>query len=150
MKYDQPTQYQCSECMRFYVSEPDPRQDMKTQIKTCNECTEKKKSGQEIHDMRLSDILPNFRIANFGNGSYVEIPTTYTKFIHPNIPRELREQIRKAIYGLCRNSGKSGSVYDEAEDDGRTTRSGYLVPVQDWDFMASQKIPHWKTTTKIN
>ena len=98
----------------------------------------------------MADILPNFRIANYGGyDQVVEIPQGYAHFISPELPIELRDQVRKTIDGLCRTQGKSGSVYNESQDGdyGAPRTNGYLIPLGAWDFAGSQLVPGWKAYT---
>ena len=98
----------------------------------------------KYRDMVLRDIMPNFRCITTDK-TYVEIPTAYSRFISPDLPTKLRNYIRKTIQGLCRTYGRSGRIYNEQVDDGRTKQSGYLVPVDAWDFACNQKVKDWKT-----
>lgn len=115
---------------------------------TANNTTTKKTT--EYAPMRMADILPNFRIANYGGyDQVVEIPQGYAHFISPELPIELRDQVRKTIDGLCRTQGKSGSVYNESQDGdyGAPRTNGYLIPLGAWDFAGSQLVPGWKAYT---
>ena len=96
--------------------------------------------------MTLRHILPNCRTIATGTGVFAEIPAGYAKMIPDSLPEELRQQVRRAIHGLCIKSGKSCQIFNEAEDRGLC--SGYRVPIADWDFMANQPVPGWKWFTE--
>ena len=102
---------------------------------------------QESHDMTLRDLMPNFRCTAYGDGTVVEIPIFYARMI-PNMPTELRDQVREALHGLCRKSGRPKPVYDEVKDNGRSMQSGYVVDIADFDFCCNQRIPGWIIKTE--
>lgn len=99
--------------------------------------------------MILKDILPNFRCSTYGTGeTQVEIPYQYADYMPRDMPRELRDIVRRTIHELIRRHGRSGMIFDERQDDGTEASTagmtqGYLIPLADWDFSASQIVKNW-------
>lgn len=100
-----------------------------------------------VTDMQLSHVAPNFRCANYGGVTCVEIPARWRQDARYWPDRRIDEQAAAQIDSLIRECGKRQAIYleglAEALDDHRLTGDGWTVDAAQWDAVMREPCGCW-------
>ena len=99
--------------------------------------------------MILRDIAPDFRYIRCGNDTYVEIPSTYGKYMPPRLPRDLRYVVNVAILAMSMKWGQHHQIHDESgtrkvSSHECPTRNRWLIPARKWDRIMAARVKGWE------